>query len=653
MEYTSNAGLCSERKNKFILFYFCFAVTLQLLRKRVKMNLSNIGKELIQIVEVVSRPVRRNALFIATMMAVWGVTVWCEIQYEGDVLLHTAELILDLYILCVILCLLPRKIACVVRAILYVAGYLLSFFEVFLTERFVMIYMPTTIRLWLETTGEETKEFFAAYFGGDALWHTLCVFIPILVVNIVLAVFGNKWKAKIRLKPIVHPIVNVLMVVLLLVCIPSWTIEKGNMVTFFKQRSTQSAEIVRWQTFYTPFFRLLYSFKMLHLADKAMVNLKNNMKHLEINSCSHRLPQIVLVIGESYNKYHSQLYGYNRPTTPNQFRMAQHDSLIAFRNVVSPWNLTSNVFKDMFSTHSIGQPGTWCDGVLFPAIFRKAGYKVAFMTNQFQQVNRRSGSDFNGSFFLNDPEMDDLCFDFRSRIVYHYDRVFIKEYMKYKPAKYNFVIFHLYGQHQKYDFRFTDRDIYFTADSMRDRKNLAGWMKQTVADYDNATRENDEVFQSICNYFQDQDAIVIYLSDHGEQIFDHSLILGRTPADPIIPLVAHYEFEIPMVMWFSPKMRRLHPTIVKRARRAVMRPFMTDDLCHMLMGLAGIKSKYYNPKRDLLSRYFDTGRKRLLKGKYDYDSIIGGTRFERERLNTDTTFFSWIGKPLQPKCNKK
>jgi heptose-I-phosphate ethanolaminephosphotransferase len=95
-----------------------------------------------------------------------------------------------------------------------------------------------------------------------------------------------------------------------------------------------------------------------------------------------------------------------------------------------------------------------------------------------------------------------------------------------------------------------------------------------------------------------------------------------------------------MVMWFSPEFKQKHGDIVSAARKAVERPFMTDDLPHLLMGLAGIGSKYYSASRDLLSDSFNTKRPRLLKKTYDYDSLLNKSRFERERIRAGITFDS-------------
>jgi len=106
-------------------------------------------------------------------------------------------------------------------------------------------------------------------------------------------------------------------------------------------------------------------------------------KKVDVDSCEFTSPNIVLIIGESYNRHHSSQYGYIKPTTPRQIKRQKQGRLIPFTDVVSPWNLTSFVFKNMFSTYTVGDKGEWCDYPLFPELFRKAGYHVTFITNQF------------------------------------------------------------------------------------------------------------------------------------------------------------------------------------------------------------------------------------------------------------------------------
>ena len=123
----------------------------------------------------------------------------------------------------------------------------------------------------------------------------------------------------------------------------------------------------------------------------------NNAK---VDSCNYRSPNIVLIIGESYSRSHCQLYGYDVKDTPRQRRLERRGLLTKFDDVVSCWNLTSFVFKNVLSMHVVGEKGEWCDYPLFPELFRKAGYKVTFLTNQFLPEAKQAVYDFSGGFFL-------------------------------------------------------------------------------------------------------------------------------------------------------------------------------------------------------------------------------------------------------------
>lgn len=580
-----------------------------------------------RLLRLLAAPVRREGLFFVAMLTVEVLCEWREGGLPDSLGDHLAALAVELYAVCLLLTAIPRRARPWARGLFYTIGYVVAAFEVFLYLRFGLIYSPTTLQIYAETTAEETREFFSAYLGGSAFWQTLLTYIPLVLINVLLAHYGGRWFAWVRLKG-AGVVRDVVVVGALAWCaFAAWPLH-AKMVTFFRQTSSQQVEKVEAETFFSPLWRLMYSARMLRLADRELDVLRENTRRVAVDSCTARCPNIVLIIGESYNRHHSQLYGYKRPTTPWQLAEEKAGRLVAFDDVVTTWNLTSNVFKNLFSTHSIDQPGSWCSGVLFPALFRRAGYRVAFLTNQYKPSRRAKSFDFNGSFFLNDAELDTLCFDYRNRRLYRYDRDFIREYEHFRPAAHNLVIFHLYGQHQKYSYRLQRGDVYFTADSIK-RRNLKRWQRQIVADYDNATRCNDDVVRRICRYFADRDALVLYVADHGEEVFDRSFMFGRTPADPLLPIVACYEFEVPMEVWFSPLFRRRHPDVVRAVRDACHKPFMTDDLPHVLLGLAGIGCKQYDARRDLLNPEYNDHRRRMVKGLYDYDELLKGTKFER------------------------
>lgn len=567
-------------------------------------------------------PIWSNRIFVSMMLLMFSLCIWREWIFQIETLLHYWHFCFDIYILCLFIVILPKRCQCYFKRLCYVVAYLTTFVEIFIMEGFHVLFTPTTINLWHETTPKESREFIMTYCFGTAMWITLVLLSLAVLCHVVLnRLHLIKWMSA---EPF-RFLFSLSVISLLIISVgPVWGEKK--LLTRFLSSPVQ-AEKIKPELFYSPIYRLAYSLYMLHLAEQDLGELRLSMRQIEVDSCTYKCPNIVLVIGESYNKHHAQLYGYRHQTTPNMVRMRKEKSLAVFFDAITPWNLTSKVFKNMFSTHNMNKGGKWTDGVMFPAIMRKAGYKVAFLTNQYPKRADQNGVDFCGSFFFNDAELDSMCFDFRNTACYDLDGDFIREYERYEKSEHNFVLFHLYGQHVKYDCRYDASSVYFTPDSI-DRRKLNREQKQIVADYDNATLYNDKVFARICRYFEQDDAIVIYLSDHGEEVYDYIWMFGRTPGDDISAPIAYYEFDIPMMMWFSPRFKQEHSDVVAKARAAYKQPFISSNISQLILGLAGVHCRWYESYRDLLSEEYSPGC-RYLKGTVAYDSIVAGTKFEK------------------------
>lgn len=534
------------------------------------------------------------------------------------------ENIADLYFVCALLCVIPQKARRWIRAIMYIVGYTAVIAEGFVHERFHLMFGPITIQLVMETTPGETSEFLASYLKGWALWKILLVYVPMIAVNAMAETFKKRITAFLSgaMPEVLKTASNIAIPIIVVACFICSGGEKIQMIKFFTSHDTDEAEHADNHAFHTPFYRIVFSTKFLSLSSQELERMRENMRNIKIDSCKHTVKNIILYIGESYNKHHSQVYGYELETTPNQKAMADEGNLIVFKDAVTPWNVTSNVFKDVLSTHSTDQKGSWIDGVLIPGVLKKAGYKVAFITSQFYKSPNLGVVDFNGSFFLNDKEIERKCFDYRNKYRKAYDLQLIKEINKFSCGDYNFIIFHGMGQHQEYNKRFGKSDVRFTAGNYPSRHDLTVYEKQIIADYDNATLYNDRVVKQLCERFKNDDAVVVYLPDHGEEVFDRIHSYGRDHNADVSADIAFSEFEVPFEIWFSPRAKKEHSDIYNAARKAADKAFSTDDLPHLLMGIAGISSPLYDARRDLLNPMFNDSRKRILKRTVDYDSLM-------------------------------
>ena len=592
-------------------------------------------------------PILNNGVFFVFMFALGWLCTQLEIMpyylrdrgakpYE----LSAPELFLDIYAVCALLMLIPRKIRIFFKALIYIFLYGLAIVDMYCYVRFESTLTPTMLMLVNETNGHEAREFLTGYLSWDIVKSSVG-WILLLILAHLLWTFIRLYLGKMRQRMVLPKINEGLITGLKAVmgCVVAWmlfsTISQtwDNKVAMHRLFTCNTIGEVEHELtrkdqakLYVPVYRLAFGVYVNHLASKQIVQLKAASRLVQVDSCSYRVPNIVLVIGESYNKHHSQLYGYQKETTPYQMMMAEDGSLIPFTDVVSSWNLTSFVFKHMLSLYAVGDSGEWCDKPLFPEVFRKAGYHVTFITNQFLPKAKEAVYDFSGNFFLNDPELSDRQFDVRNTQTYSFDEGLLKAYDQCsKPdgkCKGNLVIFHLMGSHVDYRARYPRKTFTHFTPSMYDRPELTDKQKRILAEYDNSLRYNDSILYAITQRFADKDAVVIYMPDHGEEIFDGKpYMYGRMHGANIDYRLARNEMEIPFWIWGSPQYLWNHPYGWLAIQNAKDRPMMTDALPHLLLYLGGISTPLYRKDLDIVSPDYNLKRPRILKGVTDYDEV--------------------------------
>jgi heptose-I-phosphate ethanolaminephosphotransferase len=566
------------------------------------------------------------------------------------------ELFLDLLILTFFISLIPRKIRkfplrTTVRGIVYAIAYSLAIVDTFCMVQFGNTISPSMLLLVGETTGNETAEFLSTYVNFEVVFTTeLGWVLLVLLAHIIYEVI--KWKVKgvrYRLERIgrVFPYAFCLLSLLLIILGWSDTLtNKKCMVRHFNCQTVGDVEkdmnLHPMVVMYQPVYRLADAVFTNRLVSLQLDRLKAEAEKVErMTSEQLGIPQglmeskpsnIVLIIGESYNKYHSQLYGYEKKNTPRQVKMEKSGRLVKFNDVMAPWNLTSFVFKHLMTTYTVGDNGDWCDYPLFCQLFRKAGYQVNFLTNQFLPHAKDAIFDVSGGFFINDEILSKVQFDVRNEETHLWDEDLLKDHARLIAPPEGVVdtvsvpsltIFHLMGQHVNYRIRCPKQKMKFFQEDYDCPQNTQK-EKRNIAFYDCAVWYNDSVVGAIVDRFKNDDAIIIYFPDHGDEVYGPGSLhhCGRNHTTNITKNIAQQEYEIPMWFYCTKKYAKRHPDIVVAIKKAKNKPFMTDAMSHLLLGLAGIKCKAYRPQLDLLSPQYNEKRQRLMQHLVDYDEIV-------------------------------
>ena len=606
-----------------------------------------IINKILQHLNTLVTPISRNKAFFVFMYLLGCVCAWTTLPNARGARLYDnlyLELFIDVYVLSVVLTVLPRMVKPWVRGFMYAVLYGAAVVDVYCFVKFQSTLTPTMLLLVGETDSREAGEFLRSCVSPDVLLSNVGWVLLLLLVHIVVSLrlrfphfIPRDWRRlirSVRLQTCVmlrkaRPATAVAVLVLLVASVLTSAHNKAATVKLMSGRTIGEVEHTLTESdhavLYQPVYRLVFSIYANTLTAQQITRLVATADKVRVDSCSFRSPNIVLIIGESYNRHHSAQYGYVMPTTPRQIRLEKQGRLVKFTDVVTPWNLTSFVFKHIFSLYTVGDRGEWCDYPLFPEVFRKAGYHVTFITNQFLPKAKEAVYDFSGGFFLNNPKLSAAQFDTRNTSLHEFDEDLLRDYenLQNQNRDNNLIIFHLLGQHVQYRQRSPRDRKHFHGDDYKELKpNLNARERQTLADYDNAILYNDSVVTEIVKKFENDDAIVIYVPDHGEECYEGDMhFFCRMHSARVDARLAHAEFDIPMWIWCSRKYIKHRPEVFREVVNSRNRRYMTDALPHLLLYLGGISCPYYKDRLNLLSPDYDESRPRILKNTADYDKL--------------------------------
>ena len=536
------------------------------------------------------------------------------------------EAFIDIYFLCLIINLFKKNTRIFVRIGFTILIYIFATAQFFCFHFFGTIITPTVIQIVSETNMSETSNFFDTYVTSDLLTSRIMIF-PVLLILHSIAVLLEKKLLQTDLIIKMNTFLGCVILTTLSLGCNSYIKNKYHFAELILKDDIYEIEKSRNNTFgdgmYSPFYNIIYSVRANQLAYRQIDRLISISSKTNKVQCKSKTKNIVLVIGESYNKHHSQLYGYDYETTPNQVARQKKGELYPFYNVLSPWNLTSNAFRHLFSLYSYGDEKDWSFYPLFPALFKSAGYTVFFLSSQFAEKNSGDTSNFAGGFFINNKVLSDYLFSYRNKYNHSYDDGLIKDYftLRSHATSNNLFIFHLVGQHYSYNNRYPRENRKFTS-SVYKNIRINKQKKEIVADYDNATLYNDYILNEIIKLFEDKDCILVFLSDHGEEVYDDGNFVGRRHPSKLTQTIAKYEFEIPFWIWCSETYKKNNPNIIKEIKKSLNKKSMSDDLPHLLLYIGGIESPDYRADHNIISPEYHQQRPRLLRGNEEYDTLL-------------------------------
>lgn len=323
----------------------------------------------------------------------------------------------------------------------------------------------------------------------------------------------------------------------------------------------------------------------------------------------------VLIIGESCNRHHMSLYDAKRETSP---KLKARKDLIVFEDVVSGYSNTIGSILAMLSESNLENKKSLKNSIDIFDVFTSAGFKTYWISNQppygiweNQVTALAQKADVNKFLNLssNSSMEATLTASFDERLFQPFSEALNEE----SPKK--LIILHLMGSHTSYKKRYPKAFDHFSYDNSREK---------VIAQYDNSVLYNDYVVDSLLNILSEYSRLksqsvnsAIYLSDHGENVYDEMDKLGHDFSG-ILPKA---NVDIPFVVWLSESFNNQTTFSNSELEKRGNLPFVSDDLFHVILDINGIKTPILENERSLLEAPYNSMRNRILVNGVDYDSI--------------------------------
>lgn len=309
-------------------------------------------------------------------------------------------------------------------------------------------------------------------------------------------------------------------------------------------------------------------------------------------TASRPAPDVIVVLGESLRADHLPFNGYPRNTMP---RLSRDTALISFPSVYTPYTYTDiSVPRILTLADSLREDAAFEDQS-FVTLFRKAGYHTSWIANQ----------DLTRSYTYFAHECDTLLYSFDDGSLYSYKPwldadilpVFDALQASLPAAKPRLSIIHTIGSHWWYPSHYRcDQAVYKPEIKHKDVGGLSA--DALINSYDNTIIATDEFLSKLFSRLRRRNAVVIFISDHGEGLGEEGVWLHGSEAEP--------QRHPACLIWYSEAYARQFPDKVRALRENRLVPRDISAIFHTTLDLGGISTPAFDPRSSLTAPAHET-----------------------------------------------
>jgi len=352
-----------------------------------------------------------------------------------------------------------------------------------------------------------------------------------------------------------------------------------------------------WETLSETSQKLIMKFNKIYPYDMYLVGKQYYAERTHLRELSEQLASFhfgitpktdtqeehyMLVLGEAARYDHFHINGYAQQTSPS---LDTIHSLFSLNALYCNANLTGNSLPLMITRADVLHPELGSSERTIVEAFQEGHFQTAWLSNQpMMEYSTRiaTASDYHHAAISGldggSGEPDSVLVDWANELFHNH------------PAPKTFYVLHMLGSHMKYDQRYPLEYKRFTpAIEAKDGYSvLSAQNKEKVINtYDNTILYTDHVLGKLIALLRQQKGIraLIYISDHGENLFDdeHKYSVHGTYEGTI------YEAHVPCFIWLSEEFMQAYPEKVDALRSNANTQLSADVLFYSLADMGNLE----------------------------------------------------------------
>lgn len=327
---------------------------------------------------------------------------------------------------------------------------------------------------------------------------------------------------------------------------------------------------------------------------------------------------VVLVIGESSRIDRWQLFGYDRPTTPE---LSSTGNIVPITDMVTPWPMSVAAIPLLITRRPIAMNflRPWNEASILWAM-AEAGYETWWISNQ-QPIGR---FDSMVSVYAGEARNVEYLNLATTVGAGSYDEVLLEPLRRAIGGSTHdaFIVLHMMGSHTPYELRYPRTFDRFRPDLIDVDAGVPEVVRK-LDSYDNSIAYTDHVLAQIIDIIRRSGSVsaLVYSSDHGQNLVSPTCNAWGHG------LGTRWDLRVPALFWYSDSWAQAYPQKLAAIRANSTKRTTTADVFDTLIDIADIDLPATQATHSLVSSAW-AYRPRIVHGiaQMDFDDSDTDTK---------------------------